>query len=153
MEPLTFYWILTLVVLLSLIILTDVDICTICSAVSVVLVAIYMAHASDTQETTSAFTPYEEPINGVWDTPAPVPENESKQHSIVDDIIGDTADDRIYKALANNALKDKNAKTIRAGWNNNSVKKYFTDEFVEEGRRDWWTEDDDQLSKKHNITF
>lgn len=63
------------------------------------------------------------------------------------------ADDLISKKMNLNGQRDKNAATIRAHWNNNNWKKYYNYEFGanEPTTRDWWADDDLELSKRHEL--
>lgn len=62
-----------------------------------------------------------------------------------------SADDKIFNASVISGYKDKKAKDIRSHWNNNNWKKYYDYELGthEQEHRDWWTNDDFELSKKH----
>ena len=64
-----------------------------------------------------------------------------------------SADDKIFDASVNSGYKEKKAKEIRSHWNNNNWKKYFDYEFGihQQENRDWWSNDDFELSKKHVV--
>ena len=64
-----------------------------------------------------------------------------------------TADDKIFDASVISGYKDKKGKEIRSHWNNNNWKKYFDYELGihEQENRDWWHDDDYELSKKHVV--
>jgi hypothetical protein len=50
-------------------------------------------------------------------------------------------------------MKDKKAKEIRSHWNNNNWKRYYDHELGthESENRDWWSNDDFELAKKHVV--
>lgn len=64
-----------------------------------------------------------------------------------------SADDKIFEQSRISALKPKKSLNIRSHWNNNNWKKYFDYELNihQNENRDWWTDDDFELSKKHIV--
>lgn len=64
-----------------------------------------------------------------------------------------SADDKIFNASVVSGYKEKKAKEIRSHWNNNNWKRYYDYELGAHARenRDWWTDDDFELSKKHVV--
>ncbi len=64
-----------------------------------------------------------------------------------------TADTMIMTSSITSGLKDKKAKEIRSHWNTNNWKKYYDYELDihDQENRDWWTNDDYELSKKHVV--
>ena len=67
-----------------------------------------------------------------------------KEHSV---------DDKILDVSRVSALKAKKSLDIRSHWNNNNWKRYYDYEMGihEAENRDWWSEDDYELSKKHVV--
>jgi len=64
-----------------------------------------------------------------------------------------SADDKIFNASIVSGYKEKKAKEIRSHWNNNNWKKYYDYELGihKQENRDWWADDDFELSKKHVV--
>ena len=76
----------------------------------------------------------------------------------LDDIFSNnyqSADDMLAYSLLTNGYKEKKAKVIRSHLNNDNWKKYYDYEFnIHSGEnRDWWSNDDQELSKRHNIDY
>ena len=168
MDSLVFYWVLTLVVLIILTILTDIGTASIITAFIMIMKFMVQPHSEKNifveRNKTSGFESQEEiPVNQnvpVKDekknTPVldPYIISENKKH--LEDVLYPeqyTADDKIFDASVISGYKDKKAKEIRSHWNNNNWKKYYDYELGihEQENRDWWHDDDYELSKKHVV--
>jgi hypothetical protein len=64
-----------------------------------------------------------------------------------------SADDKIFDASVIAGYKDKKAKEIRSHWNNDNWKKYYDYEMGihAEENREWWTDNEFEISKKHVV--
>lgn len=64
-----------------------------------------------------------------------------------------SADDRIFEKSKISALKPKKSINIRSHWNNNNWKRFYDYELNihDSENRDWWTDDDQQLARKHVV--
>jgi hypothetical protein len=60
-----------------------------------------------------------------------------------------TADDKLADMSMHSGRKNKKATEIRSHWNNNNWKKYYDYELGIHENREWWTDNDHELSKKH----
>jgi hypothetical protein len=171
MEPLIFYWVLTLVVLLVLTMLTDVGTASIITTF-IVLMKFMTQKNDNSAKTVSNIEGFEsenttQPTQKNVDTiktggaltrkkvlPKLKPEVMLENSKILDDILYPTtynADDRIFNASVISGYKNKKAIEIRSHLNNNNWKKYFDKEFGEHENRIWWENDDFELSKKHVV--
>jgi hypothetical protein len=164
MEPLFLYWVLTLVVLLILMMLTDVGTASIITTFIMVMKFMNQPHKDkniygrhpDGFETepepeqktkTAHITPH---------TELPILKSDIilENTEMVDDIFNPkthSADDRIFDASIISGYKEKKAKEIRSHWNNNNTRKYFDYEMGIHENREWWTDDDFELSKRHVV--
>lgn len=66
-----------------------------------------------------------------------------------------TADDRIFNASILSGFKDKIAKENRSKWNNDNWKKYYDYELGthDQSNRDWWTNDDFELTRAGHVVI
>jgi hypothetical protein len=170
MEPLIFYWVLTLVVLLVLTMLTDVGTASIITTFIILIKFITQKHdntaeiVSNTESFADTNVPHiqknkEIPKAGGTSThvrtlPKLKPSVMLENSKILDDILYPTdynSDDRIFNASVISGYKNKKAIEIRSHLNNNNWKKYFDKELGEQENRIWWEQDDFELSKKHVV--
>ena len=64
-----------------------------------------------------------------------------------------SADDKLFNKSLASGYKAKQSKDIRSHWNNKNWKRYYDYELGnhEQQHRQWWTNDDAELAKKHMI--
>ena len=96
------------------------------------------------------------PPNKEEELPVLKPEVILENEELLDDVLYPkmfSADDKIFDASVNSGYKEKKAKEIRSHWNNNNWKKYYDYELGihQQENRDWWADDDFELSKKHVV--
>ena len=86
--------------------------------------------------------------------PKVVEENKQLINDVMDEKFH-TADDRIFNASIVSGYKDKIAKENRSHWNNNNWKKYYDYELGihQQSNRDWWTNDDYELSRAGHVVI
>lgn len=175
MDSLIFYWELTLIVLVVLIMLTDVGTASIITTFMVVIKYIMQPYSKKNMFSTRSC--FENEKKGVITTasvnqstgpkvktsasvskklPVLKPEVMVENAELLEDVLHPSlysADDKIFNASVVSGYKEKKAKEIRSHWNNNNWKKYYDYEMGvhEEENRDWWTDDDFELSKKHVV--
>jgi len=80
----------------------------------------------------------------------------NSNESALDEILStgsETADDRIFNSSIISGDKERKAKEIRSHWNNKNWKRMYDYELSVHDRqnKDWWTDDDFELSKKHVV--
>jgi hypothetical protein len=170
MDSLIFYWVLTLVVLLVLVMLTDVGTASIITAFIMIIKFMTQQYSDDNMYSQSnSFSGFE--TKGKTESPPPnkasAPPKKEKElpvlkpevilenAELLEDVLYPkmfSADDKIFDASVNSGYKEKKAKEIRSHWNNNNWKKYHDYEFgIHENRSEWWGDDDFELSKKHVV--
>ena len=173
MDSLIFYWVLTLVVLLILIMLTGVETASIIT-VSIILIR-FMTQpyyqnndsngGSDGNDSIGGFEVDDTPKKDInsddkeethVELPKLTPEAIAENTDMLEDVLYPktySADDKIFDASVNSGYKNKKALEIRSHWNNNNWKRYYDYELGihEQENRDWWTDDDFELSKKHVV--
>jgi hypothetical protein len=142
MDSLTFYWVLTLIVLLVLILTTNVVV-----AVAVTTLIIIVRYITQDIKPVEQSAPAIKILN---------PSISAENSSMIDDVLSPktvSADDRIFDASIIHGYKDKKAKEIRSHWNNDGWKKYYNYEMEihQQENKDWWTNDDLELSQKHLV--
>lgn len=176
MDSRVLYWVLTLIVLIILILMTNIGVACLITTIIIVLKFLSQTYREKGQlpnviesgyvkdgfkQAQSVPVPVEKkipvslPVAKAPKLPLPdiiISENEKmlndvlypKEHS---------ADDKIFNASVISGYKDKKAKEIRSHWNNNNWKKYYDYELGihERENRDWWTDNDFELSKKHVV--
>jgi hypothetical protein len=166
MDSLIFYWVLTLVVLLVLTMLTNIGTASIITAF--IMIIKFMVQIYDnknisegTHQTDNILLKTEQkiqkPLQPVDNAPhkkLPTlkPDVILENIEMIDDILYPklySADDRIYDASVISGHKEKKAKEIRSHWNNNNVRKYYDYELGIHANREWWGDDDFELSKRH----
>lgn len=66
-----------------------------------------------------------------------------------------TADDKIFNASILSGFKDRIAKENRSKWNNDNWKKYYDYELGahEQSNRDWWSNDDFELTRAGHVVI
>ena len=74
-----------------------------------------------------------------------------KTEQYIEEILGVSADDRLYKQQMDSSQKHKNSLDINANKTSDQSKRYYTTEFEQEENRDWWIDDEYELSKKFKI--
>ena len=164
MNPLIFYWVLTLVVLLVLIMLTDVGTASIITAFIMVIKFMTQQYSNDNMYSQkNKFSGFEiegktesAPLKKEKKMPVLKPEVILENAELLEDVLYPkmfSADDKIFNASVVSGYKEKKAKEIRSHWNNNNWKKYYDYEFGihQQENRDWWANDDFELSKKHVV--
>ena len=172
MDSLIFYWVLTLIVLVVLIMLTDVGTASVVTAF--IMIIKFMSQPYSRQNMWSHRSGFDQPKKtnpspkkktatqvALEPTPPkelPVlkPEVIISNAEMLEDVLYPTeytADDKIFNASVVSGYKEMKAKEIRSHWNNNNWKKYYDYEMGvhEEENREWWTDDDFELSKKHVV--
>jgi hypothetical protein len=187
MDPLIFYWVITLIVLIVLIIITDVGTATFATMILIVIkfmVQPYQKHtrphrcsgfeegndSADSNETSgnTGSLPKQASVKLAKPKQASVkPAKPKPNKSLPQDVLDEnekmldgilnpkssSMDDKIFDASITSGLKAKKSKDIRAHWNNSNWKKYYDYELGihEQENRDWWADDDFELSKKHVV--
>ena len=140
------YWLLTLIVLIVLVILNGIKSTLV--TVTILLVVQYYI------QSTSKISPIK---NGKQD-PLIIDNEISKYNETsLDSILTSTyqdADISLSNSAIDNGKKNKRATDIRSHFNNDNWKKYYDYEFnIHSGEhRDWWSNDDSELSKRHDIS-
>ena len=137
------YWVLTLIVLIVLVILNGIQATLV--TVAILLVAqYYIQSTSSLTNEVKADLPLEDEISKY---------NETSLDSILSSTYQD-ADTSLSGSFIENGKKSKKAADIRSHHNNDNWKKYYDYEFnVHSGEnRDWWSNDDSELSKRHDIS-
>lgn len=167
MDSLLFYWALTLIVLIILILISDVGTAAIITTMLIIVKSITSTEHIDT------FTSDEpEHINTTSNNhhtdnvspPVPIPASVKQlnpsvmkdNENMLEDVLNPkqySADDKIFNASIVSGYKNKKAKEIRSHWNNKNWKRYYDYEFGihETENREWWADDDFELSKKHVV--
>ena len=152
-DSLVTYWLLTLLVLLILAITIGIVAASIITSL-IIIVIFYIMKSSNLSSYTNE--------NSIKNELLKLPELDSKiienNKKSLDDIFSNnyqSADDMLAYSLLTNGDKEKKAKVIRSHLNNNNWKKYYDYEFnIHSGEnRDWWSNDDQELSKRHNIDY
>jgi hypothetical protein len=170
MDSLIFYWVLTLIVLIVLIILTDVGTASIITTFIMVMKFMTQQYSDDNVcSRRNKFSGFETEKKTVFTIPEktstsfkkektlPVlkPEVILENAELLEDVLYPkmfSADDKIFDASVNSGYKNKKALEIRSHWNNNNWKKYYDHELgIHENRSEWWGDDDFELSKKHVV--
>ena len=138
----TDYWLLTLIVLIILVILNGIRSTLV--TIAILLVAQYYIQS---------ISPLTNEINKLPKLDDEVSRyNESSLDSILSSTYQD-ADTSLSGSFIENGKKSKKAADIRSHLNNDSWKKYYDYEFAISGEnRDWWSNDDSELSKRHDIS-
>ena len=138
----TDYWLLTLIVLIVLVILNGIRSTLV--TVAILLVAQYYIQS---------ISPLTNEMNKLPKLDDEVSRyNESSLDSILSSTYQD-ADTSLSGSFIENGKKSKRAADIRSHLNNDSWKKYYDYEFAISGEnRDWWSNDDSELSKRHDIS-
>lgn len=163
MDSLIFYWVLTLVVLLVLVMLTDVGTASIITAFIMVIKFMTQPYSDNNMYSRSGFeTEKKTGSLPVKKTSAPKklpvlkPEIIIENAELLEDVLYPkmhSADDKIFNASVVSGYKNKKAKEIRSHWNNNNWKRFYDYELGihQQENRDWWADDDFELSKKHVV--
>lgn len=139
----TDYWLLTLIVLIVLVILNGIRSTLV--TVAILLVAQYYIQS---------VSPLTNEMNKLPKLDDEVSKyNESSLDSILSSTYQD-ADTSLSGSFIENGKKSKRAADIRSHLNNNSWKKYYDYEFnaISGENRDWWSNDDSELSRRHDIS-
>lgn len=139
----TDYWLLTLIVLIILVILNGIRSTLV--TVAILLVAQYYIQS---------ISPLTNEMNKLPKLDDEVSRyNESSLDSILSSTYQD-ADTSLYNSFIENGKKSKKAADIRSHLNNDNWKKYYDYEFnaVSGENRDWWSNDDSELSRRHDIS-
>ena len=138
----TDYWLLTLIVLIVLVIINGIRSTLV--TVAILLVAQYYIQS---------ISPLTNEINKLPKLDDEVSKyNESSLDSILSSTYQD-ADTSLSGSFIENGKKSKKAADIRSHLNNDSWKKYYDYEFATSGEnRDWWSNDDSELSRRHDIS-
>lgn len=152
MDSLLFYWVLTLVVLIGLIMIIGVESASVIVVFIILLKFITQHNKKDIE--------VKVPINVIDQEKIPIDNAETKMMTdnaeTLDNILYPnirSADDMIADSSITNGMKDKKAKEIRSHWNSDKWKKYYEYELNihDQKHRDWWTDDDFELSAKHVV--
>jgi len=169
MDSLVLYWVLTLVILVVLTLMTNIGIASVITTFIMVMKFISQSYSDKNTnhscrmegfETEKKIAPQtvEKQIPVKKLQPQVLPELKAnvmaENAELLDDVLypkSFSADDRIFDASVVSGYKDKKAKEIRSHWNNNNLKKYYDKEFGDHEERDWWSNDDFELSKKHVV--
>jgi hypothetical protein len=178
MDSLIFHWVFTLIILVVLLLLTDIGIASVVTMFIVVLKFMSQSYTRKTnmfsnfttdqldegnipeikklpdEKTPVNYKSVQKPKKSVNSILTKELMRENKQ--MLDAVLNpesQTMDDRVFDASIESGRKSKKAKDIRSHWNNNNWKKYYDYELGihEQSNRDWWTDDDLELSKKHSI--
>lgn len=168
MDPVMFYWVLTLIILIILSMLTDISSASLITAFIITIKYITQPHnkicrpviikneiveiKKVKKETKQSDVPKEKiPVLPVVD-PQILIDNAITLEQVLNPGTY-TADDKIFDASINAGYKDKKAKEIRSHWNNNNWKRYYDYEFGihETENREWWTDNDYEINKKHVV--
>lgn len=138
----TDYWLLTLIVLIVLVIINGIRSTLV--TVAILLVAQYYIQS---------ISPLTNEMNKLPKLDDEVSRyNESSLDSILSSTYQD-ADTSLSGSFIENGKKSKKAADIRSHLNNDSWKKYYDYEFATSGEnRDWWSNDDSELSRRHDIS-
>ena len=139
----TDYWLLTLIVLIVLVILNGIRSTLV--TIAILLVAQYYIQS---------ISPLNNEMNKLPKLNDEVSRyNESSLDSILSSTYQD-ADTSLSGSFIENGKKSKRAADIRSHLNNDSWKKYYDYEFnaISGENRDWWSNDDSELSKRHDIS-
>lgn len=139
----TDYWLLTLIVLIVLVIINGIRSTLV--TVAILLVAQYYIQS---------ISPLTNEMNKLPKLDDEVSRyNESSLDSILSSTYQD-ADTYLSGSFIENGKKSKRAADIRSHLNNDSWKKYYDYEFnaISGENRDWWSNDDSELSKRHDIS-
>ena len=92
--------------------------------------------------------------NGLTDIPSldlPDYTKVDNTEQYINEIMGYSADDRISNLQMNSSQKHKNSLDIIANKTSEQSKRYYATEFEQEENRDWWVDDEYELSKKFKI--
>lgn len=164
MDKLIFYWVLTLIVLIILIMLTDVGTASIVTAFIMIIKHMTQPyrkcnmydHFESEVKSKTGDPPKNKTVPVVKQLPVLKPEVIVENAAMLEDVLYPTqysADDKIFNASVVSGYKEKKAKEIRSHWNNDNWKRYYDYELGihEDENREWWTDDDFELSKKHVV--
>lgn len=165
MDSLIFYWVLTLVVLIILIIITDVGTASIITAFIIIIKFMVQSYSDKNMFTEKCkISIFESPVETKQvpvksekkTLPILKPEVMLENAKLLEEVLYPeqySADDKIFNASVVSGYKEKKAKEIRSHWNNNNWKKFYDYEMGvhEQENRDWWHDDDYELSKKHVV--
>lgn len=166
MDSLIFYWVLTLVVLLSLVILTDTGTASIITAFIMIIKFMTQSYSDKNMHSRTNVVGFETEKKTVSPVgkkivppqilPVLKPEVILENAELLEDVLNPkmySADDKIFNASVVSGYKEKKAKEIRSHLNNNNWKKYYDYELGihQQENRDWWADDDFELSKKHVV--
>lgn len=91
--------------------------------------------------------------NGFRDIPSDLPDYSIPDNTekYINEILGVSADDSISNLQMISSQKHKNSLDIVANKTSDQNKRYFVEEFEQEENRDWWIDDEYNLSKKFKI--
>lgn len=160
MKGFVFYWVLAIIVLISMAMLIDVSAAIVATVFISVIAFAYRSVKEN--EKMDCFDPgdgdSDVPIEDVHEGDVPTvqlkPEIIANNEVMLDDVLNPpaySADDKIFNMSVVSGYKEKKAKEIRSHWNNDNWKKYYDYEMGihAQENRDWWADDDFELSKRH----
>lgn len=167
MDSLIFYWVVTLVILIILIMITDIGTASIITSFIMVIKLLtqeYNSKLSNEKKDSrspSRFMDNIDPFSGTGpETSNTIPSSGQMlskdvivhNATMLEDVLHPrqySADDKIFDASIVSGYKSKKAKEIRSHMNNNNWKRYYDKELGEQETRHWWGQDERELAQKH----